>query len=201
MDDSSVFDPEQQNLDLNKKIVAGLERISQAMRQLLWQQAAQLGLSPIQLQILIFVKNHTIDKATITFLANEFGLTKPTISDAVKTLLQKGCMKKAPVAGDNRSYALMLTTHGRKLIIQSENYILPLLQYISAFNNTAKEAFWQSIVNLIGQLNQAKIITVQRMCYNCKFFTNKDNSAYCNLLKQQLKTEDIRIDCPEFEAA
>lgn len=201
MNDLSVFDPEQQCLDLNKKIVAGLERLGQAMRQLLWQQAGQLGFSPIQLQILIFIKNHSADKTNITSLANEFGITKATISDAVKALLQKETIKKIMVPNDSRSYLLRLTAHGKKIIARAENYINPLLEFVTQSSDVEKKVLWQGIVQLIRQLNQSGFITTQRMCYNCTYFTNKNNMAYCNLLKQQLRTEDIRIDCLEFEAA
>ena len=50
----SVFNPNHQETDISSKIVAGLERISEAFKVLLWEKAKLLGLSPIQIQILIF---------------------------------------------------------------------------------------------------------------------------------------------------
>lgn len=49
----SIFDPKNQIKDVSSKIVAGLERISEAFKVLLWEKAKALGLSPIQIQILI----------------------------------------------------------------------------------------------------------------------------------------------------
>ena len=40
------------------KLLIGLERISQAFKVLLWNKAKEYGLSPIQIQILIFVAHH-----------------------------------------------------------------------------------------------------------------------------------------------
>ena len=90
----SVFNLQDQNSDLNSKIVAGLERLSQVFRILLWEKAKEQGLSPIQIQLLIFIQHHSADKATISYLAQEFNFTKPTISDAIKVLEEKNLLKK-----------------------------------------------------------------------------------------------------------
>ena len=54
----STFNPEQQDKDISSKIVAGLERVSEVFKILLWENAKLVGLSPIQIQILIFVAFH-----------------------------------------------------------------------------------------------------------------------------------------------
>ncbi len=78
----SVFDPSEQNIDLDKKIVAGLERLSQVFRALLWDHAKAYNLSPIQIQLLIFIRYHRPEHNSVSYLAGEFSVTKPTISDA-----------------------------------------------------------------------------------------------------------------------
>jgi len=85
----SVFNIIDQNINLDSKIVAGLERLSQVFRILLWEKAKEYSLSPIQIQLMIFIQHHSQDKTTISYLAQEFNFTKPTISDAVKVLEQK----------------------------------------------------------------------------------------------------------------
>ncbi|MEL6557873.1 MAG: MarR family transcriptional regulator, partial [Bacteroidota bacterium] len=47
---NSTFNPEQQQKDISSKIVAGLERVSEVFKVLLWEKAKQVGLSPIQIQ-------------------------------------------------------------------------------------------------------------------------------------------------------
>ena len=90
----SAFNPDQQNNDLASKTVAALERISQVYRLLLWDHAKDLGLSPIQIQLLIFVGHHKAALCNVSYLAKEFNVTKPTISDAVRVLFQKGTIEK-----------------------------------------------------------------------------------------------------------
>lgn len=197
----SVFNLQNQNSDLNSKIVAGLERLSQVFRILLWEKAKKHGLSPIQIQLLIFIRHHSSDKATISYLAQEFNFTKPTISDAIKILEEKKLLKKTTHDTDTRSYTIQLTEAGKKIVLGTENFADPLTKIISQAGITDKMILWQNISNLIVQLNKLEIISVQRTCYNCKHFTIKNENQFCNLLNQKLLAQDIRIDCEEFEMA
>jgi DNA-binding MarR family transcriptional regulator len=197
----SVFNLKNQNTDLNNKIVAGLERLSQVFRILLWDKAKEQGLSPIQIQLLIFVRHHSSDKATISYLAQEFNFTKPTISDAIKILEEKKLVKKTAHITDTRSYTIQLTAAGEKIVLATENFANPLTEIISQAGSADKNVLWQHITNLIVQLNKLEVISVQRTCYNCKHFAVKNKNHFCNLLNQKLLVNDIRIDCEEFEMA
>ena len=197
----SVFNLKNQNNDLNNKIVAGLERLSQVFRILLWDKAKEQGLSPIQIQLLIFIRHHSSNKATISYLAQEFNFTKPTISDAIKILEEKKLVKKTVHRTDTRSYTIQLTAAGEKIVLATENFANPLTEIISQAGSADKNILWQHITNLIVQLNKLEVISVQRTCYNCKHFAFKDKNHFCNLLNQKLLTQDIRIDCVEFEMA
>lgn len=197
----SVFDLEQQNSSLDLKIVAGLERISQAFRILLWEKAKVYGLSPIQIQLLIFINYHSQDKTTVSYLAREFNLTKPTISDAIKVLLQKELIVKQADSADTRSYTIQLTEAGKTVVINTQDFANPVTDIISKVDPEEKQAVWHTISALIIQLNKMDLISVQRTCPNCRFYALKDGGHYCNLLNKSLENTAIRIDCPEFEAA
>jgi DNA-binding MarR family transcriptional regulator len=195
----SVFNLDAQNSNLDYKIVAGLERLSQVFRILLWEKAKEHSLSPIQIQLLIFIQHHSQEKSTISYLAQEFNLTKPTISDAIKILEQKKLVKKITDDTDSRSYTMQLTAAGKKVVIETENFAHPLTEIIAKAAQADKLVLWDNIANLIRQLNKLEVISLQRTCYNCRHYTVKNKAPFCNLLEQKLKMEDIRIDCDEFE--
>ena len=197
----SVFNLEKQNSDLSRKIVAGMERLSQVFRILLWEKAKEQRLSPIQIQLLIFIRHHSSEKATISYLAQEFNFTKPTISDAIKILEEKKLVKKITQDTDTRSYTIKLTEAGTKIVLETENFAQPLTGIVSLAAASDKKILWENISNLIVQLNKLEVISVQRTCSNCKNFTIKNKGQFCNLLNQKLLTQDIRIDCAEFEMA
>lgn len=197
----SIFNLENQNANLDNKIVAGLERLSQVFRILLWNKAKEQSLSPIQIQLLIFIKHHSADKTTISYLAQEFNFTKPTISDAIKVLEQKKLIKKITDSNDTRSYTIQLTASGKKIIAETENFASPLTTIIAKTSEADKMILWQNVSNLIIHLNKLEVISVQRSCFNCKHYRTKNKTHFCNLLNQKLETQDIRIDCSEFENA
>jgi DNA-binding MarR family transcriptional regulator len=197
----SIFNLTNQNFSIDNKIVAGLERLSQVFRILLWEKAKEHSLSPIQIQLLIFIQHHSAEKTTVSYLAQEFNFTKPTISDAIKVLDQKNLIKKIIDSNDTRSYTIQLTASGKKIVLETENFANPISEIITKSNEADKLVLWENISNLISLLNRQEIISVQRTCFNCSHYTFKNKSPFCSLLNQKLLKKDIRIDCEEFAMA
>jgi len=197
---NSVFDPNEQENDISCKIVAGLERISEVFKTLLWEKAKVVGLSPIQIQILLFVAYHKSELCNVSHLAKEFNITKPTISDAVKVLDKKEMIIKDYSSADSRSYTIRLSGAGEEIVTRTKDLANPLKKQIDSFEKTDLEDVFKTLSDLIFKLNRNGILQVQRTCYGCKFYLQNSNSDYCNLLQKELLNKDIRLDCPEFEA-
>ena len=87
--EGSIFNTKFQQNSITSKIVVGLERISEAFKGILWEHAKVIGLSPTQIQILIFIAYHKTKLCNVSHLAKEFNITKPTVSDAVRVLNNK----------------------------------------------------------------------------------------------------------------
>jgi DNA-binding MarR family transcriptional regulator len=197
MEDQSIFNPNVSQ-DVSSKIVTGLERISEVFKLLLWEKAKHIGLSPIQIQTLIFVAFHKSELCTVSHLAKEFNITKPTISDAIKVLDRKGIIFKDFSTTDQRSYTIQLTDLGKQLVAETNDFASPLKAQVDTFDVAELDSIFKTLSELIYKLNQNGILTVQRTCYGCKFYQKNKNSDYCNLLEKELKNQDIRLDCPEF---
>lgn len=197
----SVFNLEDQNSDIDLKITAGLERLSLVFKTLLWEKAKVYNLSPIQIQILIFIDNHSTEKSTVSYLAKEFNVTKPTISDAIRVLENKLLISKTGQGSDNRSYYISLSPEGKAIVLDCNKYTLPITNYISQIDPLEKEIIWKNIFNLIHQLVKTDVITVQRCCTSCINYSYDGHSHFCKLLQLELKTKDLRIDCGEFVSA
>lgn len=200
MKDTSIFNPDFQNEQVSSKIVAGLERISEVFKVLLWQKAKSIGLSPIQIQILIFVAYHKPALCNVSHLSQEFNVTKPTVSDAVKVLEKKGLIHKISSPSDNRSYTIGLTVAGKQVVEDTQDFAQPLKNELKDHTHADLEGLFQSLSKLIYRLNRSGLLTVQRTCYGCKFYEKTPDAHYCHLLEKSLFDQDIRLDCPEFEA-
>ena len=196
----STFNPEQQKKDISSKIVAGLERISEVFKILLWEKAKLVSLSPIQIQILIFIAFHKQSLCNVSHLAKEFNVTKPTVSDAIKVLDKKGVIEKDFSSTDSRSYSILLSDLGIKIVTQTFDFSSPLKKQVESFEQSELESLFGTLNELIYKLNRNGILSVQRTCYGCKFYQKKEEKIdYCNLLEKRLLNHEIRLDCPEYE--
>lgn len=190
------FDLNNQNKGIESKIVASLERVSQAFRVLLWNESKVFSLSPIQVQVLIFLLHHSSEKRKVSYLANEFNMTKATISDCVKTLEQKQFIRKEYEPHDTRSYIIYLTESGEDIAKKTSFFANQIQIPIDKLSSSVKENLLSGLLEIIRHLNQTGIISIQRMCSTCQFY-NSDNGHFCQLLNQKLADVELRIDCEE----
>ncbi|MBJ7883103.1 MarR family winged helix-turn-helix transcriptional regulator [Gelidibacter salicanalis] len=194
----SVFNTSEQQMDVASKIVVGLERISEVFKVLLWEHGKAIGLSPIQIQILIFIAYHNYEFCSVSHLAMEFNVSKPTISDAVKVLESKKLIVKEFSPNDKRSYNIQLSEEGKETVKHTEHFANPIKKQLSDIEGL--DNFYELLSNLIYKLHTTGLLTVQRMCYSCKFYDKNEGGHYCKLLEKPLLATDIRMDCPEFES-
>jgi DNA-binding MarR family transcriptional regulator len=197
----SVFLQDEQNASLSSKIVVSLEKISEVFRVLLWEQAKSFGLSPIQIQLLIFIQSHKLELNKISYLAKEFNLTKATISDAVRVLEEKGLVDKIKNETDSRSYCISLSQKGKEVSEQVALFSNSLKKSVEDFSHAQQMDLWNRLFSIITDFQKGGILSLQRMCLNCKYHQKDDTTGhYCELLQQSLKKEELRIDCPEHIA-
>lgn len=194
----SPFDLRHQQDEIESKIVVALERIAEVFRFLLWEKAKTLSLSPIQIQILIFLRHHSEEKSKVSYLSKEFNLTKPTISDSILALEKKKLIYREPDKSDSRSFTFKLTPQGKETVSLTEDFANPLKKIVSEISDNEKALIWKILSESIFKLNRTGVISVQRMCFNCKFYQENQGQSHCLLLNQTLETKDLRIDCPEF---
>lgn len=194
----STFNPEHQATNTASKVVAALERLSEAFRVLLWQEAKQHGISPIQVQILTYLLHYPDKFKTVTNLAMHFNMTKATISDAIKSVESKGFLKRKEDLKDSRSHTLHLTREGKTIAKKIEDFANPIQNSVNTMTADKQAGMLEQLLHLIQDLNRNLVITPQRMCFNCRFYERKGKMHYCNLVQSFLKAADLRVDCPEF---
>lgn len=196
---NSSFNLNEQNHNIESRIVVALERISEAFRVLLWNESKANSLSPIQIQLLIFVLFHSEEKCKVSYLADEFNMTKATISDSIKVLLAKNLIVKEINPSDTRSYSISLTDEGEKIAQKVARFASSMEQPLEKFSEEQKTIMLNGLLKLIYNLNQMGIITIQRMCFSCINYEYNGKIHYCKLLKSQLAENQLRVDCADYE--
>lgn len=193
----SSFDLNEQNQSIESRIIVALERVSEAFRVLLWSESKENSLSPIQIQILIFLQFHPNEMCTVGNLAKEFNMTKATISDSVKMLLSKKLIGKETNPNDTRSFTIYVTEVGHKIVEKSSLFANSLKKPINTLSIEQKNAMLNGLLTLIYDLNKAGVITIQRMCFTCANYRLHKSEHYCTLLNMMLETDELRIDCSD----
>ncbi|WP_276479969.1 MarR family winged helix-turn-helix transcriptional regulator [Paraflavitalea pollutisoli] len=196
----SSFDPAQQLVNLDSKIIASLGKLGEVFRVLYQSSAQHHGLSATQLQLLHYIHYHP-DPAHRrgAFMSREFNVTKATVSDSIKALEQKGLVQKITDERDTRSFILSLTPPGETLAIATAGITRPFETTVGLLPLEQKEILTHTLFELIHRLNQAGVITTQRMCLNCRHYSGDHRQDhYCNLVQQPLLAFDLRLECPEF---
>ena len=202
----SVFEPSSQHGDIDKKIVASLERLSQVFRILLRGEAQERGLSPIQAQFLVHLLHHGAALRRVSQLAREFDLSLATVSDAVGSLEKKGLIRREPWPHDKRITTLRLTPTGEHTAQELAAWANVVEDHLKGCSPEEKETVMRFLVDLIGSLQKSGLITVARMCATCRFFRpdahpGERSSHHCALLNVPLSGSDLRTDCPEHKLA
>lgn len=200
----SLFDPSQQEQQTDYKIVAALERLSQAFRSLMWSRGKHLGLSPIQMQCLVFIRFHDNKRNRIGHLAKEFDVAPATVSEAVRILVSKGFIEKQASAQDARVQHLVLTAEGLTIVEKIGDWANVLSEPLIQMPQNRKQESLVLLFDLIKSFQQKGLITVARQCTTCRFFRSDDASGpdavhYCKLLEKALPVPALRVDCPEHE--
>ena len=195
----SAFNLAKQNQKVESRIVVALERISEAFRVLLWNESKDNSLSPIQIQTLIFLLFHSKDKCRVGYLADEFNMTKATMSDSIRVLHSKELVFKETDPSDTRSHTLSLTSQGKEIAEKASFFASSIEKPIGKMTEEQKTVMLNGLLKVIYDLNKAGIITVQRMCFNCSFYSADNGMHYCNLLNKKLAENEIRADCPEHK--
>lgn len=187
--------------NIDSDIAYLLEKLMQVQRILLWDVAKKENLSPIQIQILLYLSCHDDELRTVSVLAHEFDLTKATVSDAVTTLTAKNLVTKNILKDDKRSYILDLTPGGKALSKKIEKWQNTLLYHIGKIKPDTKDVVYGFLVDLIKTLFDSGIISTARMCLTCANFSKGSGSNNCCMLtNRKFSDRQINFDCEGYKS-
>lgn len=181
---------------LNAHLTRLLERIGEVSRAMRWEEATGSGLSPLQLRILGFVADHARQSVGVARLADELQVTRPTVSDSVKLLVDRGLLARKPDPHDGRSHTLRLTAAGRKHLPAAE----PFAAALATLPVRERETMLLALMRLLEALLSSGDVQVQRMCWTCTHYRgDRQGKHHCMLLRKDLSLVELRTDCPEHE--
>jgi len=186
-----------------QRIAQGLARVGSAMRHGAWRDAGAHGLTPTQVQIL-GVLHARPDPPLLGQVAKALAITPATASEAVRVLVEKGLVRKRPAKTDGRGVALLLTRRGRVMARQVAGWPEFLVQAVDELDAAEQSVLLRALIRMIRSLQERGVISVQRMCVECRFFAPhvyKDAARphHCHFVDAPFGDGDLRIDCADMQ--
>jgi DNA-binding MarR family transcriptional regulator len=196
---SQSFDADSQALP--NRLVAGIARIGLVLKSRAWQEAGARGLTPTQGQILSVLRTHP-SGVRLSDIAEQLGVSLPTASDAMSSLVEKGLALKERSPDDGRALQVKLTDLGKQEAERAAAWSSFLLAAVDELQADEQQGFLRSLLKIIHSLERQGFVVPQRMCPNCRYFeTNKDPQSvrphFCALMGLTLAQSDLRLDCPD----
>lgn len=181
------------------KIVDLLDKTSQITRYIQWEINKKTGVSPLMAQIIEYLGNTSGNLKTPAKIADEIGVTRPTVTDALKSLIKKGYIREKVNSEDKRFKILYLTKKGESFL-KNSIYKVILKSSLKSLSRDKKENLFFSLINFVADLNKRGILPIARICLNCENFEkNKFKETkkphYCKLLKQKMNDFDLNVNC------
>lgn len=189
----------------SERIISAITRIASVLRRGAWQFATTEGLNPTQVDILEALRSRRAG-VRLSWIAQHLGVTAASASDSITSLTAKGLIEKGRNSEDGRAVALRLTRSGQDLAARISNSVSFAHEAVSDLPQSTQEALFESLLALIGKLQQADRFPEIRACVTCKYFAvnrhpDSETPHHCMLVNVPLSVSLLRLDCPEHDQA
>lgn len=196
-----IFDPQYRKDHRSARVGMALFRMSQAIKKVTQTESDNLGLSPAQIQGLLFAAHTRNDVATVGNFANTIGTTHVTAVKVLNGLVRRGLISKMQKAEDRRVTLLSLTAKGREIVARLDQWGHLLEEALQSISDEELTQFELGLGSVIAALQQRSHLIVAEPCLGCIHFRPNIGDAvaphYCKLIQKYLSHEASLQECPE----
>lgn len=191
---------------LRSRLAHGVSRLADALRNRAWAAAQERGLTPTQGRILALVRSRGRAGLRLAEIAAETGVTPPTASDAVASLVDKGLVEKRATANDRRAISVTLTREGRREAYRAMHWSDFLIDAFEPLDGTERRVMLRGLSKALRRLAEIGEIPSPRMCLTCGFFRPYAGNVAgdphgCAFGDFAFGDEDLRLDCTAHREA
>ncbi|MFC5468188.1 MarR family winged helix-turn-helix transcriptional regulator [Cohnella suwonensis] len=196
-----IFDPALRNQSRSARLSMALFRLTQAIKSINQEESEAFGLSPVQIQALLFIHYTRDDMVTVGNFANAIGASHVTAVKILNGLVQKGLIRKIPSSIDRRVTHLLLTNEGSSTIDKLNQWGSTLERVFQSLEEPLLEELEAGLGAIIQILQQQGQLVVAEPCLGCMHF--QPNTAqgeyphFCGLIQKYLTHEASLKECPE----
>ncbi|MCP9440486.1 MAG: MarR family winged helix-turn-helix transcriptional regulator [Nitrospira sp.] len=191
---------------LPDRLVTGLSKIGLAMKSRIWRRQGRKGIGPLQMQVLTYLRSCRGRAATVSTIARELAVKLPTASEVIRTLAERGLVRRRQSEADQRIITVHLTAKGAKAGKVESRWPEVLAAAAGRLSPQEQVGLLTALVKLIQVLQQQGEIPVVRMCVSCAYFQPNEHKGtaqphHCRFFDAPFDDQALRLDCPEYSPA
>ena len=199
----SIFDSKYREKHISARIARSLFRISQAIKNMLWDECKLKNLTPAQIQTLLFLRYIRPDSATVNTLSRSLSSTPATASGVLDALQKKSMILRKRKESDRRVVFLSLTNKGANTIQRLEGLGYELQKIIEGLAVEEQEVLLSSLSKIERLLREKGYALITETCLTCCYFRlnihlGAGKPHYCNLFNIDMGEDEIYKECPEY---
>jgi len=186
------------------RIVYGVSKLADVLRNGAWAAARAHGLTPTQGQILVLLRSRGRKGLRLGAVAGELAVTPATASDAVATLERKRLLERHRDPDDGRAIAIRLTSAGRRLAYEAMQWSDFVADAFSVLSAAERGITLRALSKAMRALEQDDRMEPARMCLSCAYYQPDGggaSSARCAYGGFAVGDTDLRLDCAAHRAA
>lgn len=199
----SSFDPQYCQDSVPGSLTVKLYRIGQAVSQLLREKGQSHGLSPAQVQALLFLAYARTGIRTIGGLADRLGCTPATASGVADALERKGLAIRKPWPEDRRTVTLNLTQDGIAMVAQVDDSLVELENVVRKLPEAEQTTLLQAAGTIERGLAERGWVKIYGICRKCGYFEPglfgaDPGSSHCALMDTPVSDLDSYMECARY---
>lgn len=172
-----------------------LERLANLLRAEERSVGQQLGLQPVHLQALAYLARANRYSDSPNAVADWLGLTKGTVSQTLKVLLDRDLVQTNGDATDARRVHLRPTAKGRRAL----GRLPPAVLREALGDDDAADDLAASLERLLLAIQRSRGGRTFGVCRTCRHFRRDDDGFRCGLTMEPLSAEQTGRLCREHE--
>lgn len=188
---------------LDQRLATGLHKLGLALKHRTWALAHEQGLSPTQGQILTALASD--GPLSASEIASRLGVSLPTVSDAVATLVTKRLVRRMPDPRHPRASLLHLTATGTRRAATARTWPDFLSPALGALSDGEQTVLLTALMKMIRTLQAQGQIPTSRMCATCVHFRPHAHDGpsphHCAFIDAPMAERHLRLECPDHTAA
>ncbi len=182
---------------LSENIAFLLERVCQSYRTSLLDLAYKETLSSTQIEILGLIP--LLPNPSVSKIAEELNLSKATISESVKRLVEKGLVVVKSSLDDRRKRHLSLSSKGKALTKKLSRTGSTVAGIVDSLSEGEKRYLYRTLLKIAKELKDKGLLKVIRICPFCSNAIQRKGNITCKITHRQLHPDQFSIYCPHFQ--